>query len=148
MIRVYLIGSLRNRERVQSVAEAVRGKGYEVFDDWLAPGPEADDQWKEYEEARGRTYEEALEGWAARQVFSFDHYHIRRSNIGILVLPCGKSGHMELGYMLGLGKQAYVLMDQPDRWDVMYKFATRVFFSQDALLEGLLPFYKGETADE
>ncbi len=137
MIRVYLIGSLRNREVVQAIAAELRSAGYEVFDDWLAPGPEADDKWKEYEEARGHTYEEALQGWAATQVFEFDHYHIHRSDIGILVMPCGKSGHLELGYMLGIGKRAYVLMDKPDRWDVMYQFATNVFFTPEALIAGL-----------
>ena len=127
MIRVYLIGSLRNREIVQTVAAELRAVGYEVFDDWLAPGPEADDKWKEYEETRGRTYEEALQGWAAKQVFEFDHFHLRRSNIGVLVMPCGKSGHLELGRMSG-GKPTYVLMDTPDRWYVMYQFATGVAF--------------------
>ncbi len=143
MIRVYLIGSLRNREYVQKVAEHLRVANYEVFDDWLAPGPEADDKWKEYEETRGRTYEEALSGFAAQHVFDFDYHHIHRADIGILVMPCGKSGHMELGYMIGRGKRCYVLMDKPDRWDVMYQFAERVFFSLDELVEGL-PFYKGE----
>ena len=137
MIRVYLIGSLRNREAVQQVAARLRDNAYEVFDDWLAPGPEADDYWKEYEEARGRSYEQALKGWAAKQIFEFDSYHIQRSDIGILVMPCGKSGHIELGVMIGLGKRSYVLMDKPDRWDVMYKYAKNVFFDLDALVAGL-----------
>jgi len=102
MIRIYLIGSLRNREQVQKVANLLRDQGYDVFDDWLAPGPEADDKWKEYEEGRGHSYEQSLKGWAADHVFNFDLHHIRRSDIGILVMPCGKSGHLELGYMLGV----------------------------------------------
>lgn len=137
MICVYMIGSLRNRKVVQTVAQELRETGYEVFDDWLAPGPEADDQWKEYEESRGRTYEEALQGYAAQHVFEFDHHHLLRADIGLLVMPCGKSGHLELGYMLGYGKRAYVLMDKPDRWDVMYQFATGVFWSLDTLIAGL-----------
>ncbi len=147
MIRVYLIGSLRNREYIQKVAEHLRVANYEVFDDWLAPGPETDDKWKEYEETRGRTYEQALSGFAAGHVFDFDHHHIHRADIGILVMPAGRSGHLELGYMIGLGKRGYVLMDKPDRWDVMYQFAERVFFSLNDLVEGL-PFYKGGKGDE
>ena len=39
------------------------------------------------------------------------------------------SGHLELGWALGANKYGYVLFDKvPDRYDVMYKFATDVFF--------------------
>jgi hypothetical protein len=121
---VYLIGSLRNPE-VPVVAEQIRALGLEVFDDWYAAGPEADDYWKKYEQARGRTYREALYGYAARHVFSFDLKHLNRCNIGVLLLPAGKSGHLELGYMRGQGKDCYIWTppNETERWDVMYQFA-------------------------
>ena len=44
-------------------------------------------------------------------------------------MPAGKSGHMELCYMRGQGKPCYVLFDkEPERVDIMYQFATDVFF--------------------
>jgi hypothetical protein len=53
-------------------------------------------------------------------------------------MPTGKSGHLELGYSLGKGKRGYILFDQePERWDVMYQFATGIFFNQDDLLAEL-----------
>ena len=135
MIRIYLIGSLRNRERVQDLAERLREDGHEVFDDWLAPGPEADDNWKEYSEARGDTYEEALQGYAAKHIYDFDKFYIDRADVGVLVMPAGKSGFLELGYMIGRGKRCYILMDNPDRWDVMMLFADKVVFRVDDLLQ-------------
>ena len=60
MKTLYLIGSLRNPE-VPSVGAVLRNIGYDVFDDWHAAGPTADDSWKEYEEARGHNYRQALE---------------------------------------------------------------------------------------
>ena len=134
MIRIYLIGSLRNRAGVQKVADSLRFDGHEVFDDWLAPGPDADDQWKEYEETRSRTYEEALQGYAAQHIYEFDKFHIDRADVGVLAMPAGKSGFLELGYMIGRGKRCYILMDKPDRWDVMMIFATKVVFNTDDLL--------------
>ena len=134
---VYVIGSLRNPE-IPNIAKKLREEtGFDVFDDWFSPGPEADDYWKRYEEARGRTYQEALNGWAGKHVFEFDKFHIDRSDIGVLVMPAGKSAHLELGYMLGRGKLGYILMDSPDRWDVMVQFATGVFFNMNDLLEEL-----------
>ena len=130
---IYLIGSLRNPE-VPRVAKEIRAMGFDVFDDWFAAGPEADDKWREYEMARGRSYMQALHGYAANHVFSYDLSHLNAASVGVLMLPAGRSGHLELGYLLGQGKPGYILLDgQHDRWDVMYKFATAVFDNLDAL---------------
>jgi len=123
-LSVYLIGSLRNPE-VPKVADELRRAGFEVFDDWYAAGPEADDYWQKYEIARGHTYAQALQGYAARHVFDFDCTHLTRCDLGVLMLPAGKSGHLELGYMAGMGKRTAILLDKvPERYDVMYKFAS------------------------
>lgn len=136
MPQIYLIGSLRNA-KIPEIAVKIRELGYDVFDDWFSPGPEADDWWKKYEESRGRNYQQALKGYAAQHVFDFDKFHIDESDIGLLALPAGKSGHLELGYMIGSKKPGYVLMDRPDRWDVMYQFASGVFFDSEELMKYL-----------
>lgn len=119
---VYLIGSLRN-PRVPEIAKILRERGFEVFDDWHAAGPTADDEWRKYEEGRGHTYQEALDGHAAEHVFAFDKTHLDRATEGVLVLPAGRSCHLEAGYLAGQGKPVFVLLDPTaDRWDVMYKF--------------------------
>lgn len=133
---IYLIGSLRN-PAIPSIAQEIRAAGFEVFDDWYAAGPEADDKWREYEQGRGRTYIEALGGLAAEHVFSFDRVHLDRADCAVLVLPAGKSGHMELGYIVGSNKPGYILVDSPDRWDVMYKFATGVFERLEDLIAAI-----------
>jgi hypothetical protein len=131
---LYLIGSLRNEE-IPTIAQSIRSTGLDVFDDWYAAGPEADDYWKRYETGRGRTYKSALGGYAARHVFEFDRHHLDRCDSALLVLPAGKSGHLELGYVAGSGRPTYVLLDRPDRWDVMYQFATEVFETQEEMIE-------------
>ena len=134
-MKIYLIGSLRDK-RIPEIANEIREKtGHEVFDDWFAPGPRADDHWKEYETARGRSYGEALKGFAAKHIFLFDKHHLDASDIGVLILPSGKSCHLELGYLAGCGKKTYVLMDDPDRYDVMYQFATGIAFSMEELIQ-------------
>lgn len=132
---IYLIGSLRNPE-IPKIAERLREVD-EVFDDWFAAGPEADDYWRDYEKSRGRTYVEALEGLAARNVFAFDKRNLERASVVVLALPAGKSGHLELGWSLGRGVPGYILLDSPERWDVMYQFADGVFTSVEDLIENL-----------
>jgi nucleoside 2-deoxyribosyltransferase len=136
-LKIYLIGSLRN-PRVPEVANKIREAGHEVFDDWFSAGYEADDKWREYETARGHSYIEALSLYPAEHVFSFDKRHLDDSDAVVLLLPAGKSAHLELGYSIGQDKPAYIILDNPDRWDVMYKFATEVFADEDSFLSEAL----------
>jgi nucleoside 2-deoxyribosyltransferase len=123
---VYLIGSMKN-PKIPFIARALRSEGFEVFDDWYSPGKNADDEWQAYEQQRGRSFKEALDGAHAWDVFRFDLKHLDLCSIGVLVAPAGKSAHIELGYLRGRGKPAYVYMDgEPERYDVMYRFATGV----------------------
>lgn len=123
---IYLIGSLRNPE-IPKIASTLRElTKQQVFDDWYAAGPEADDYWKKYEQEKGHDYKTALKGFAARNVFQFDKTHLSNAESVVLALPAGKSGHLELGWSLGKGKRGYILLDSPDRWDVMYQFADMV----------------------
>ncbi len=136
---VYLIGSLRNPE-IPKVAKYLRtlNNGIEVFDDWHAAGELADTAWQEYETARGHRYKEAIKGHAAKHVFEFDYHHLCRADVGILVMPAGRSGHLELGWLIGRGKPGYVLFDtEPERFDQMYQFCTNVFFNVEELGEEL-----------
>lgn len=112
----------------------------EIFDDWYAAGPEADDKWKEYEQERGRIYRDALDGYAARHVFAFDKHHLDTSSHAVLVLPAGKSGHMEIMYAkYGVQAKAAILLepDADPRWDVMYQFVDEVFEREEEIVEWL-----------
>lgn len=132
-MRIYLIGSLRNPE-IPHLANRIRELGFDVFDDWFAAGPKADDCWREYEQIRGRTFTQALGGRAAHNVFQFDRANLEAADIVVLALPAGKSGHLELGWAAGQSKPTFVLLDNPDRWDVMYQFATAVADTEEKLL--------------
>lgn len=118
----YLIGSLRN-ERISEIGNTLRASGINIFDSWFAAGPLADDCWRDYEQARGHDFPKALRGYAAQHVFEFDKRHLDRTDGAILCLPAGRSGHLELGYVIGSGKPGYILMEgEPERFDVMYAF--------------------------
>jgi hypothetical protein len=134
---IYLIGSLRNPE-VPIIGNKLREHGHDVFEDWFAAGKIADDSWRDYEIGRGHGVIEALDGYAARHILDFDRFHLNRADAGVLVLPAGRSGHLELGYLLGQGKPGYILLDkQPERFDVMWGLATKVVPSLDELIKCL-----------
>lgn len=143
MKSIYVIGSLRNPD-IPILGNQLRELGLEVFEDWHAGGPECDDYWKRYETLRGRTYGEALNGYMAKHIFEFDKYHLDRTDGVVLLTPAGKSGHLELGYTLGRGKPGFVLFDKEpeDRWDVMYQFATAIFFDRQKFLDHISDLIK------
>ena len=137
MKSIYVIGALKNTN-IPIIANELRTHGFDVFDDWYTPGPEADQYLLAYEKGRGRNYKAALKGHAALHNFSFDKFHIDRCDAAVMVMPAGKSGHLELGYVIGCGKPGYILFDsEPERMDLMYNFATDVFFSVEDLVKEL-----------
>lgn len=141
--RVYLIGSLRNPE-VPKLAATLRAAGWDVFDGWHSAGPEADDYWQRYATERGQTYEQALRDYPAQHVFQFDKRHIVAADAAVLVMPAGKSAHLELGFFigrreaLGLPNTGFIFLpDKPDRFDAMYAFSARVCVGESELMECL-----------
>lgn len=137
MSKLYIIGALKNRSIIP-LANEIRELGFDVFDDWISPGETADEKWQEYEKKRGRSYEEAIAGHHAETVFRYDLGHLDSAEIVVMVLPCGKSGHLEFGWAVGQGKTGFILFEkEPDRYDIMYKFADGLFFNKEALLERL-----------
>ena len=132
---IYIIGSLRN-EIIPSVAASLRDLGLDAFDDWYSAGPEADDYLRDYYRERKFKYSDVLNSHSARHIFEFDKKHLDRCDCAVLVLPAGKSGHLELGYVIGRGKPGYILMDgEPERVDIMHSFATKVFMNREEMLE-------------
>ena len=134
---IYVMGSLRN-PLIPEIGNRLRKEGHTAFEDWWGAGKIADDSWQAYENMRGRSYKEALKGIAANHIFKLDKEHLDKSDSGVLVMPAGKSAHLELGYLIGQGKPGYVLFDkEPERFDVMYLFAKGIFFDIEELVTEL-----------
>ncbi len=137
---VYIVGSLRNPQ-VLAVANKIREDSrFDVFDDYMAAGPEGDDYWKRYETQRGHDYVAALKGRAARHVFNYDKAYIDMADVIVVVFPAGKSCMMEAGYSRARGKTVLFLLDETtakDRHDVMSQFATDIFTSVEDLCTAL-----------
>ena len=134
---IYLVGSLRN-PKLPELGQTLRKEGFEVWDDWFAGGEKADDSWQSYEIQRGRTFSEAIYTAYAQHIYDFDKKYIDLATTGILLMPAGKSGHLEIGYMAGQGKETFILFDkEPERYDVMYQFCTGVYFNLEGLLDAL-----------
>ena len=135
--KIYLMGSLAN-DNIPFIGNKLRNLGFFSIDDWWSPGPLADSYLKHYAKIRGLNYKETLNTYAAKHIYDFDKGLMDEADIGVLVMPAGKSAHLELGYFIGTGRPGYILFDkEPSRVDVMYQFATDIFFDFDSLAKVL-----------
>ena len=57
----------------------------------------------------------ALEGYAS------DYQAMEKADTFLLVLPCGKSAHLELGWAVGAGKRTAILLEDPVQPELMYR---------------------------
>lgn len=132
---VYIGGALKSTT-VTAVAATLRGLGYDAMDEWITPGPEADRFLHEYEMQRGRGYAESvMHSRAVENTVLFDKSFIDMADAFVMVQPCGKSAHLELGYAAGQGIPTFILLDgDPERFDVMPALAGKVVDTLAALV--------------
>lgn len=139
-MRVYVASSWRNALQ-PSVVERLRAEGHEVYDfRHPAPGNEGfhwsaiDPKWKEWTPDQ---YRRALDHTIAEAGFAFDMEALSACEACVLVLPCGRSAHLEAGLACGEGKQTYFLMTEPSEPELMYKMGSGVVTSLDELVAAL-----------
>lgn len=122
-MRIYLASSWRNGLQPQ-VLEELRAAGHSVYD-FRNPAPgNTGFGWKGIDEQwLGWTPEEfraALDHPLAREGFRLDMDALRTCDACVLLLPCGRSAHLELGWAAGAGKITAALMLGPTEPELMY----------------------------
>jgi hypothetical protein len=65
-------------------------------------------------------YLTAMQNPRAQEGFQRDMEHLVEADCVILVLPAGRSSHLEMGYAVGEGKRTAVLLEDPVVPDLMY----------------------------
>ena len=112
------------------VVTALREAGHEVYDFKNPTECDTAFSWSEIDNCwRGWTPEQllvALEHPLAVAGFESDAAALAAADAVVLVLPCGRSAHLELGWALGHGIRGYVLLgDGPVEPELMYKLCHR-----------------------
>src|SRR5579872_6628291 len=111
MRKIYVASSWRN-EFQQDVVFALRSRGHEVYD-FKNPKPGNNGfQWAAIDHHwQGWTPEEFryhLCHPIAQDGFNLDMEALIWCDTCVLVLPCGRSAHLELGWACGAGKQTFI----------------------------------------
>lgn len=91
-----------------------------------------DPGWQKWTPAEHR---EALSLPIAQHGFKRDMDALRECEACVLVLPCGRSAHLELGWAVGAGKKTCVLELEPIEPDLMYAMCDKLCVNFDEILE-------------
>lgn len=122
---VYVASSWRN-EKQPLVVRALKGAAADVYD-FREPCKGAtgfhwsdiDPEWKDWSPERfvlGLDHPVAVDGFRA------DMSALQAADACILVMPCGRSAHLELGYCIGAGKPTAILLTDGEP-ELMYSMA-------------------------
>ncbi|BAV43902.1 uncharacterized protein SHTP_p010 (plasmid) [Mycobacterium ulcerans subsp. shinshuense] len=149
---IYVASSWSNR-RHSTVVDTLRRCGHQVYDfKHTTAGTDREFRWEELlvtdpnavdahlappEPTRAATYLASLTHRAAELGFRRDQEAMLAADTIVLVLPCGRSSHLELGWAVGAGKRSAILLDDPCTPELMYKMVDRIATDLDDLVEWL-----------
>lgn len=139
-MRVYVASSWRC-EWQPGVVARFREEGHEVYD---FRNPEDGDRgfhWSEIDPAweswGWEAYLKSLRHPIARAGFNKDMDALRGADATVLVMPCGRSAHLELGYAIGAGQRTAILLEGSEEPELMYLMADFVTASLEQLAQWL-----------
>lgn len=145
--KVYVASSWRNPSQPE-VVEALRAEGHQVYDfrnpiegDDGFHWSEIDENWQEWD---ADAYIDALTHPVAIDGFGKDKAAMEWADTFVLVNPCGRSAHLELGWAIGAGKRTAILMLGENEPELMYKLAGLVTPSLNDVLDWLAVSDGGE----
>lgn len=145
-MRVYVASSWRN-DFQPNVIKVLRANGYEVYD-FKGPGDgwgnggqgpggfrwfEVDPRWESWPEDIPR-YIDGLNHPRAIEGYRRDMDALERSDACVMVMPCGPSASMEMGWACGAGKHVAVFIPGLREPDLMVKMADLVTDSIDTVI--------------
>lgn len=146
-LKIYVASSWRNAEHPAVVA-ALRAEGHEVYD-FRNPAPgntgfkwaAIDPDWLNW--TPEQFILRALPHPISQDGFAHDKGALDWCDTCVLVLPCGRSAHLEAGYAAGQGKRVIFLL-RPDGFEpeLMYLLGSGCVASMPELLTALvMPSY-------
>lgn len=155
-MNIYVASSWRNPRQPAIVAE-LRALEHVVYDFRHPPGgdhlgfswADVDPEWTSW---TPEAYRAALEHPVAVAGFTSDFEAMENADACVLVLPSGRSAHLEAGWFVGAARPLFVLLDRAEFADgaghsvveLMYRMATLVTADTHELLAGVTSWSDAE----
>lgn len=105
----------KNPHSVTGIDYGTEGKGFH----WSDLDPE-DPNWRAWPPEKFR---KLLDHPLAKSGFASDKAAMEWADVFVLLMPCGRSAHLEAGWAVGQGKPTAIFLDRQNEPELMYKFA-------------------------
>lgn len=137
-----IVSRWRNREKVEELTSKLREKGKTVYSFIEGDGSNhalKDSEQKYTPEEFMQKYE-SIPNWKndpqVHEIFKIDMNALKNSENVILLLPAGKSAHIEAGIAYGLGKNLILIGEQKET-ESLYLIFSHFFDSIDDFIKSL-----------
>lgn len=136
-MKIYIASSWKN-SHLDTVVSALTTAGHEVFDFRRETNFGWSQVDKEYKTWTAQQFQEGLNHPVAMKGFDSDMAGLDAADAVVLVLPCNRSAHLELGYAVASGKAtAVLLLETPVVAELMYGMVDAVVTDLDQLMHWL-----------
>ena len=155
-MKLYLASSWKLRDALVSVAETLRSYGHEVdcfcdprsgryvfhWSEFFGPGVTKEQAERLRFNFDAKSF---IDDTRVQRAFEEDKQWLDWSEGVVLVVPSGRSAHLEAGYAIGQGKPVWIWGKFPKgEFDVMYLFARALFREMElgTLVEAIKAYEK------
>jgi len=122
------------------VVMALRDAGHEVYDfknptvgDVGFAWSDIDPDWQDW---TNEQYIDALDHPIAQAGFKSDFDAMKWADTFVLVLPCGRSAHLELGWAVGAGRETFIILEKMEP-ELMIKMCHHICTDVNQVIESL-----------
>lgn len=125
-MKIYVASSWRNTY-YESVCRFLRGRGHSVWD-WRNPPTGGNGfrwqdagvlNYKQGDAVNVDDWRDALNHPVAQAGFASDLAGMNWCDVGVLLHPCGRSAHLEAGWLAGRGKKVHIIAPERIEPDLM-----------------------------
>lgn len=141
-MKIYLASSWRMKKTVLEMSRILKKDGHEV-DAFCDPSDNrVSFDWEELtdimkDEKLDLEKMDAIDmmkHWRVKDAFQEDKRFIDWADTLIMLMPCGRSSHIEAGYAKGTGKKLYIIGGfEKGKFDTMYGFADGLYYYDEIL---------------
>jgi nucleoside 2-deoxyribosyltransferase len=130
-MKIYVASSWRNEQQPALIKRLRKTFGEANVYDFRNPGPgksgfkweDISPKWKDW---TAEDYIDALGNPIAEQGYQNDFQAMRAADVCVLLLPAGRSAHLEAGWMKGAGKKLIICTATGEEPELMNKIADHI----------------------
>jgi hypothetical protein len=137
-MKVYIASSVKNHSKVVWWTHLLRTNGHLVFS-FIEQGPNTVNYGLDFPDLKCLNVTDFLKHPTVSDAFNRDKFGLQWAETILLLLPAGRSAHLEAGYALGLGKRLYVFQSKWPAGDLelMYNLADGLYSRPEEVLNAL-----------